>query len=1121
MAATSFSHLIVVCTIFAQVQSQMPGNKDSHKKMVHKLMRDCEKKGFPLPSVHDDGPEGREQPLDKRNTLLSAFSKALETLSRGEEDPEQPLNPLGENQTMNCVDLLSMIKAMKRSSDGPACYMKAFVAPCSVEVLTTQMENMDPEEYGALLQAAKSAMSTLPTRGMKLLKSVGRKDLKEIAKRLKDIYESMTDDQRALVVAWEREQVSQNYFNCTQDQQSTSVEVKRCKASLPWLDSETMEMMGPFLSYLSAADVDSSPKQMLCEFFLSSKSMASMSAGTMFQASLGKRFMQRFQECFSEKELAEHLDKLGPLACYYEDFPDLPVEASEKLLSQLDSCDDPRITKERKRLLDSVMSQSNWTYAEAVQKLNASATLVPPDKLSQLHPSTLKEIIRKVGFLGHWSKAQKSALLDQLLGKDKCETDAGDEVLELGPIIESVPRCVLKHIKPTEILKDREKLEKISRRMTTGQLKATLLRLREEEDYSSLMEKLPGRLLQSVSLIQLEKVKDLTPEAADSPDWTRPQAAFLVKRLLALKKLPFGKLRSLIQGVTCRMLSVASERELQLVAQDIEESPQWVSKKLARCAALKYLAILEQRENMNVSSITAEELDNIPEDYVIFLPSSRLKELPDSVCPVFLDKMEAANVDLLPRRAPSRRALLQGALDCLGPDLSKLTVDDVSRLGLLICDLEPSEQMSQMSPEVVKHTLQLMASCEPVPSSRRPPLMRLVRKALGNPSHWSEDTVERFGLLLYWDDDAVAALPNEPWLRRALRYLRRRSRLKPSEAMEKKRFDLATRVSSSQKRRKRGVDPRVPTVELVQELELANIHWTPQQLAQMSSQTFWQTIEIFGNIVGYTKDQLAKLCEKSVQAFGPPQQMNDQSILQLGCISRCFSNRDLEQMAFSLDMLEPLAQCGWSESQMASVWTAVSGNEHMETLQEMGAAEMSSLSQFICGLKAEQIKQLNVDTFRDAVNSISNVQCSADIGQQLKDLAIRAFGPPKSWTEARVAELGNIIAWLNGEEMLSLHPQVFSFIHQATIPLISPQSFAQLTVEQIKELGPDNTAMVTSAQRAAMSRKQVEALEGVERDASLTAENSREQSGAGSVWADWTSIVMKSLLAFLAGFLLV
>lgn len=50
--------------------------------------------------------------------------------------------------------------------------------------------------------------------------------------------------------------------------------------------------------------------------------------------------------------------------------------------------------------------------------------------------------------------------------------------------------------------------------------------------------------------------------------------------------------------------------------------------------------------------------------YFIYRPS-KVKDLPDSVCPVFLDKMEAANLSSLPLRSPCRLALTQRALLCL------------------------------------------------------------------------------------------------------------------------------------------------------------------------------------------------------------------------------------------------------------------------------------------------------------------------------------------------------------------------------------------------------------------------------------------------------------------------
>lgn len=46
---------------------------------------------------------------------------------------------------------------------------------------------------------------------------------------------------------------------------------------------------------------------------------------------------------------------------------------------------------------------------------------------------------------------------------------------------------------------------------------------------------------------------------------------------------------------------------------------------------------------------------------------------------------------------------------------------------------------------------------------------------------------------------------------------------------------------------------------------------------------------------------------------------------------------------------------------------------------------------------------------RDAVGSMDGVQCSFKVAEQLKSLAVSAFGNPKTWTEAQVSDLGNIV----------------------------------------------------------------------------------------------------------------
>ena len=66
-----------------------------------------------------------------------------------------------------------------------------------------------------------------------------------------------------------------------------------------------------------------------------------------------------------------------------------------------------------------------------------------------------------------------------------------------------------------------------------------------------------------------------------------------------------------------------------------------------------------------------------------------------------------------------------------GTDLSESTEEDVSKLGPLICELQPSELMKVKVPEVLKAILQEMASCEHIPQRHRAALSQLVKKTFG------------------------------------------------------------------------------------------------------------------------------------------------------------------------------------------------------------------------------------------------------------------------------------------------------------------------------------------------------------------------------------------------------
>lgn len=57
----------------------------------------------------------------------------------------------------------------------------------------------------------------------------------------------------------------------------------------------------------------------------------------------------------------------------------------------------------------------------------------------------------------------------------------------------------------------------------------------------------------------------------------------------------------------------------------------------------------------------------------------------------------------------------------------------------------------------------------------------------------------------------------------------------------------------------------VPTTQLIEELEQANVYWEPEQLKQMTNETFYTMVETLGSILGFSQDQLDELGKKATE----------------------------------------------------------------------------------------------------------------------------------------------------------------------------------------------------------------------------------------------------------------
>ncbi|XP_010785321.1 otoancorin [Notothenia coriiceps] len=1090
--------LILACAALAKPPEGNPDTKSDIKDISRKLMKKCLKNGYPEPKMLPITPF-KNCDLAKADSMVSGSSN---------KDPQVDV-------MTNKKCLLATIEQMRNSSMASSCHTQAIVASISWEMLTKQSENMTSEEYDTLLEAYKPAL------GMKLPSDVGeRQNLEKWIDMLKGAFVGMSEDQTTQVVKWEKEQIMEKYFNCTTrpeaDQRSSSME--RCNPKRKWLNSDTLKMMGPYIAKLAPMDVDSAPKKELCEFFSSQHFKNATNMVSNMNPSLGRKFFKRFEDCFGKEGFSKNVDKLGILACHVSNALDLDPDISQELLSELDSCDDgnPRIKQMKKRLVKAVFSTA--TGIKGLEKLDKSLAFLTPSDLFNISKAVLKDIIKDLGFSVQWTRAQMRAIGNKLQDKKCNKRMSGKDLLALKSVAEGLPRCAFKHVK--EILNDTEGMKNIAQRMRKGQRMDMLQELLEDVAPSLLVQKLSGRLLGSLPLSRLVEANIVSLDQVGDKTWSRSQAAFLAKKILNGNKFWYRvkKLRSVMQGITCEMIDDVSDSDTGDMGQAVTEDPQWLSKRQAGCAARKRFASLEKERPDYFKNITEEEMKNISTCLLLRLPPLKVEDLPDSVCPTLLDKIEEADLSSLPQRSLSRPTFTKRALRCLanGTDLSMLTKEDVSRLGPFLCELSPAQLKLMrgplMAPEVLKSSLRAMASCQHIPRRHVADLVQLVSETFGDPSNWSAETMEELGALVLLDENKTSTLPNKPWLKDVLYFLKSKHK-HTSKALGKKIFDLTTTASNAT-RKKRAVEQ--VTTEMIEELGMNNVYWSVEQLDGMSDKTFLATVETLGDVPDYNADQLAVLKSKTDKNLVP--EITESKVKQLGCLTRGFPSEDLEKLPFLLDTLEETANCGWTESQMESVWKGASKYNSL-TAKQLKAADMVMLSRFICGLDSTEIRQLNIDAFKDAVGSVGSVACSYSKSQELKRLAVSAFGNPNSWDEAQVSELGNIAAGLDATEFASLKSSVFSFISKPCIALIPPRIFASLNVDQLLSLGPDNAAMVTSGQKAEMKDEQLAALERAA-TGSTDQEQRIDRSGAPSMSVEGISAFMMPLLFLLMGLLL-
>lgn len=236
----------------------------------------------------------------------------------------------------------------------------------------------------------------------------------------------------------------------------------------------------------------------------------------------------------------------------------------------------------------------------------------------------------------------------------------------------------------------------------------------------------------------------------------------------------------------------------------------------------------------------------------------------------------------------------------------------------------------------------------------------------------------------------------------------------------------------------------------------------------------------------------------------------------MGCIIKGLPDTELENLSIPMNNLPEIGKCDWNLLQMKLIVKGVARRNSL-TVKTLASEDVVSLDLFLCGFSDSEIGQINMDTFNNSVCELGTLECPLPITEKLKELAVSAYGEIETWNSAQVMCLGNIMAALSVHEWKRLPLKLFGDLRSTCIPLIPIEIFASFSEEQLASLGPENAAMVTREQRAALNEDQLKALDG-----NLVGDLSRSQMGSGapSVSIEGISAFLKPLLFLLLGFLL-
>ncbi|KAK1161820.1 otoancorin-like [Acipenser oxyrinchus oxyrinchus] len=973
------------------------------------------------------------------------------------------------------------------------------------EILSNQLTA--PSNFVSFLNTSYKTLPKLSSGCvMSFNQSANASAVADLMKVLNEVYDDLNPDTRKKVYLWIEKMYSKEdgpVVNKEADKAPVKPTGKsgekpgpdQGKGKSNWITVNVLKLLGRFLLQAPIStikDIGGNINSSLCSLY--SNVTGPFDKFYDLNSAQANFLFQGLQKCNINITDKKEIAKLGQMACFFASFTGkLDQSTISVLVMKLKNC-----SGDVKNVYQNLMKSKpiGSINAEELKNLGDAAVGFSVNQLGNLSKKVIQESLDQLKKINGWSQGQKKALLEKVL--DAADTQDATGLKKLGGLVSALDSKALGKLKGSDLLEafKSQDVAQSADFMQPVQKKSIVRAILKDKSINEALKDLPPALMSEISSQTLKNTTDgtLTLDFLDKPiPWNMGQALVIIKTILKNLKTPedMKKLRDAVTGLTCSNIESMSVGNLRALAANEK-----ITRDQVRCAAAAYFKAL----NKKLADLTVDEITQIPPSFLLFLKSfDELMKMPSSTCSSVVSLLAQANPKLLPRSSARRQEILRFIKSCLKlDDTLTLNASQVYDLGLAVCYFDPKD-FDNMGTDVFQGAIDKLKDCGKFEGKVKESLASKIIATYGNSSTWTPDVLNQLqSLLSLFNSTQLEKLQTTADIRVVLgnilsQVIKPEGFVAPDLDFTPKMDDVSKAFSKmvfvdqaatpSSKRRKRSPDTcsnvTPPTTDQIQTLNAGCTAFSPEQLQCMSSDTFTNTLDILASVKGFSMEQLTALKVKALQVYSLKEDLVKQ-ISSLKGIVLAFSQDEVNKYlaAPDIDMLSAVGESkDWLNPEMQSKAKSIVDNFLKDkTVSTLTSSDLVGMRYFICVLSAEQIGNISNTEYSTAINNIGKLQCPSDVLTALKNKAISTFSSPDTWSEDIAQALGTTLAGLTGSEISKLGERVMPFLTPEAVSLIPPAVFKSLSTAQLRNLGTDNFAAVSSAQRAQLDTVKLQAL---------------------------------------------